>query len=84
MADLSWQASHQVTRSNQSSLMCLGAANVVCSIFPDELAEVSLPVFVLPASLCYRDYTFNHVTQHPQGNEESHWTLYPVLIKKLR
>lgn len=31
-----------------------------------------------------RDYIFNHVTQHPKGNEESHWTLYSVLAKKLR
>lgn len=31
-----------------------------------------------------RDYTSNHVAQHPKGNEESHQTFYSVLAKKLR
>lgn len=78
-----WLTSQQLQRRNQFSLMCLGAASVVQSFFPDEVTEISLPLFSL--HLCAnRDYTFNHVAQHPKGNEESHWTLYSVLAKKLR
>lgn len=58
MVDSSQEASPQGTkRSNQSSLICFEAANLVCSTFSGTVTGV------LTGSLCLQGLDFNHVTR---------------------
>lgn len=58
---------------------------MLCSPFSLMKLLRFLCLFLFSLYLCVnRDYTFNHVAQHPKGNEESHWTFYSVLPKKLK